>query len=110
MSNKKRYFKHGRSFLSPHYDEGSTVSWDVMIEANNVYANLSLRDCYKRIDLSFFIGDDGDYNIDTRLLKVSVLIDELILFRESLKEGHAIYQMFKPLEELKKNKKVKTNE
>lgn len=104
MSNKKRYFKHSRSFLSSHYDEGSTISWDVTVENDNVYANVSLRDCYKRVDLSFWM-DDGDRSIDTRLLKISILIDELTLFRESLKQGHAIYSLFKPLRYLNESKK-----
>lgn len=106
MSNKKntKYFKTSKAFLSPHYDENSTVSWHVEVGNCQVGADLILRDCYKRIDLNFWT-DDGPYDITTRLLKISVLIDELILFKKSLKEAHAVFLLFKPFEEAKKHEK-----
>lgn len=104
--NKKLFRKNSKAFLSPHYDENSTVTWNVEAQESQVGADLIIRDCYKRIDLNFWT-DDGPYDITTRLLKINVLIDELTLFRESLKKGHAVYRLMKPMYDLKKKREKK---
>lgn len=104
MNKHKPYFKSSKAFLSPHYDENSTVTWHVEVGKAQVGADLIIRDCYKRIDLNFWT-DSGPYDITTRLLKINILIDELTLFRESLKKGHAVYRLMKPAYDLKKKRK-----
>ncbi len=108
-NNKEKYFKSSKAFLSQHYDENSTISWHVQVMSSTVGADLILRDCYKRIDLNFWT-DSGPYSIDTRLLKVGVMIDELTAFSKALKEAHAVHLLYKPFVDAEKHKRKKKGE
>jgi hypothetical protein len=107
--SKKRYTKTSKAFLAPHHDENSTVTWNVEVQDYQLGADVAIRDCYKRIDLNFWT-DMGEYNIDARLLKISILIDELTLFRKALTVGHARYRLVKPLHDAKKKREKKKDD
>lgn len=99
-----------KTFLSEHEDEGSTLTYSVRDNSNDVrpqvYSSLRLTDCSKAIFLDFDMWEDRGF--DSRLAKIDVLINSLKSFR---KDYITTYKAsVKSFKQKSKKKKVKDEE
>lgn len=78
-----------KTFLSDNPDEFGSIGWSVeghhMNNPAKKSANLTLKDCYKRIDLEFYYSGFNEY--ESRIKKIDTLINELSDFREALRDS-----------------------
>jgi hypothetical protein len=85
-----KHYKRG--FLNR--DEGfaafeCNVTYEPEYRHNSVYADFSLRDCNRQINLEFSCYDDNDY--DKAVFKLNALMAELAEFKQCLAVAKAEY-------------------
>ena len=84
----------GKKHITPYIDEGSDVQWSVQKNIFkprdkpprvSIWAQFTLRDCYKRIDWQFDF--DTERQRRARLKKVDAAVKELLKFRAALENA-----------------------
>lgn len=84
----------GKQFTSDRGDEGGSVRWSVTTGqeySREVYADLIVTDCYHTVSLEF--SADTARQVDKRLAKLDIVIQELLSFRAALSTAQ---DSFKP--------------
>jgi len=92
MSDKV-YKAGNKIFLSQKYGEYGAICWEVRASRyddkdNYMTANIRLQDCYRNINLDFWVGDSEE-RFESRMDKLNTLIDELTDMRRHMTNAFA---------------------
>ena len=85
----------GKKFLSDSHEEGGTIIWDGQVRNNGEYRQLftgqiRITDCTKAVYLDFTCTNTKD--IQARLDKVDVLLEEINKFKSVLLEAQRVHK------------------